>query len=80
MVYHQQNSERPGWKRFLAIDPLWFDDQGVIHARATRGTVPFRTCDNTMLLAEAHGAGTTDLKRIEVLGVPLEQARYPFEA
>jgi hypothetical protein len=38
MVYHQQNSEEIGWKRFLAIDPLWFDDQGVIHARTTRGT------------------------------------------
>lgn len=38
MVYHQQNSERPGWKRFLAIDPLWFDEQGVIHVKTTRGT------------------------------------------
>ena len=38
MVYHQQNSEAIGWKRFLAIDPLWFDDQGVIHAKTTRGT------------------------------------------
>lgn len=38
MVYHQQNSEKPGWKRFLAIDPLWFDDQGVIHVKTTRGT------------------------------------------
>ena len=38
MVYHQQNSEEVGWKRFLAIDPLWFDEQGVIHARTTRGT------------------------------------------
>jgi len=38
MVYHQQNSEAIGWKRFLAIDPLWFDDQGVIHVKTTRGT------------------------------------------
>jgi beta-xylosidase len=38
MVYHQQNSEEIGWKRFLAIDPLWFDEQGVIHAKTTRGT------------------------------------------
>jgi xylan 1,4-beta-xylosidase len=38
MVYHQQNSEQIGWKRFLAIDPLWFDDQGVIHVKTTRGT------------------------------------------
>lgn len=38
MVYHQQNSEETGWKRFLAIDPLWFDEQGILHARTTRGT------------------------------------------
>ena len=38
MVYHQQNSEKVGWSRFLAIDPLWFDDQGIIHAKTTRGT------------------------------------------
>ena len=38
MVYHQQNSEKTGWQRFLAIDPLWFDEQGVIHFKTTRGT------------------------------------------
>jgi len=37
-VYHQQQDEIPGWKRFLCIDPLWFDDQGVLHGKATRGT------------------------------------------
>src|SRR5579863_8275169 len=37
---------------------------------AERGTAPFQTCDNTLLLAERHGVGTTDLKRIEVVGVP----------
>lgn len=38
MVYHQQNSEQIGWNRFLAIDPLWFDDEGVLHAKTSRGT------------------------------------------
>jgi xylan 1,4-beta-xylosidase len=38
MAYHQQNSEKIGWSRFLAIDPLWFDGEGVIHARTTRGS------------------------------------------
>ncbi len=37
MVYHQQNSTKVGWDRFLAIDPLWFDEAGVIHAKTTRG-------------------------------------------
>src|SRR6266478_574858 len=47
--------------------------------QATRGTKPFVTCDNTLLLAEGHGIGTTDLKRIEVRGVPIAQALYRFE-
>ncbi len=38
MVYHQQNSQKIGWDRFLAIDPLWIDKDGVIHAKTTRGT------------------------------------------
>jgi len=48
--------------------------------RATRGTAPFRDCDNTLMLAEGHGIGTTDLKRIEVRGVPVAQALYKYEA
>jgi uncharacterized protein (DUF362 family) len=48
--------------------------------RATRGTAPFQTCDNTMLLAEGHGLGATDLKRIEVAGVPIEQALYRYDS
>jgi uncharacterized protein (DUF362 family) len=46
--------------------------------RATRGTAPFQTCDNTLLLAEGHGVGTTDLKRIEVRGVSIEQALFRY--
>ncbi len=48
--------------------------------RATRGTAPFQTSDNTLLLAEGHGLGTTDLKRIEVVGVPIEQALYRYDS
>jgi len=47
--------------------------------RAPRGVPPFRTCDNTLLLAEAHGVGSADLKRIEVRGLSLAEARFPFE-
>lgn len=46
--------------------------------RAERGAAPFSTCDNTMLLAEAVGLGSTDLSRIEVRGVPINDARFPF--
>jgi hypothetical protein len=47
--------------------------------RAARGTAPFKTCDNTLLLAEAHGVGTTDLKRIEVRGLSIAQATHKYE-
>jgi uncharacterized protein (DUF362 family) len=46
--------------------------------RATRGTKPFETCDNTLLLAEALGVGSADLSRIEVRGAPVAQVRYQF--
>jgi hypothetical protein len=48
--------------------------------QAVRGTKPFVTCDNTLLLAEGHGVGTTDLKRIEVRGIPIAEALYRFES
>ncbi len=48
--------------------------------RARRGTAPFQKCENTLLLAEAHGVGTTDLKRIEARGVPIEQAIYRYDS
>lgn len=47
--------------------------------RAQRGTAPFQTCDNTLLLAEGHGLGTTDLSRIDVRGVSIEKALYRFD-
>lgn len=38
LVYHQKKYDNIGWSRFLAIDPLWFDDKGVIHAKISRET------------------------------------------
>ena len=38
MLYHQKVSDRVGWDRFVALDPLWFDAEGVIHVQTTRGT------------------------------------------
>lgn len=46
--------------------------------RAARGTVPFRNCDNTLLLAEARGLGSADLARIEVRGAAIADVRFPF--
>ena len=47
--------------------------------RAPKGTAPFVDCDNTLLLAEALGIGSADLTRIHVRGLPLEEARFPFD-
>ncbi len=46
--------------------------------RSARGTKPFTMCDNTLLLAEKLGAGSADLNRIEVAGVPIAKAVYRF--
>jgi uncharacterized protein (DUF362 family) len=45
---------------------------------ADRGTAPFESCDSHLRLAEKHGAGTCDLKRIEVVGTPIREALFPF--
>ncbi len=38
MVYHQKRTASRGWRRFIAIDPLWFDEDGVLHGSPTRGS------------------------------------------
>jgi uncharacterized protein (DUF362 family) len=45
---------------------------------ADRGTPPFETCDSTLRLAEGVGIGTRDLKRIEVVGTPIQEALFSF--
>jgi uncharacterized protein (DUF362 family) len=56
----------------VAMAVMGYDPQ------AGRGAPPFRRCDNTLKLAESLGVGTTDLRRIEVRGLTIEQARFPF--
>jgi xylan 1,4-beta-xylosidase len=38
MIYHQKKTADISWPRFVAIDPLWFDEQGVIHAKTSHGS------------------------------------------
>ena len=45
-----------------------------------RGTPPFETSDNMLGLAEQLGVGTRDLKRIEVVGTPISNARFPISS
>lgn len=38
MIYHQKYDEGTNYRRFTALDPIWFDDAGKLHAKVTRGT------------------------------------------
>ncbi len=38
LVYHQKKNSGINYTRFLALDPMWFDEQGVIHTKLSRGT------------------------------------------
>ena len=48
--------------------------------RALRGQGAFKKCDNTLLLAEAMGSGSADLKRIEVRGESVANVLFPFSS
>ncbi len=37
MVYHQKFDDRINFRRFIALDPLWFDADGSIRVEVTRG-------------------------------------------
>jgi uncharacterized protein (DUF362 family) len=45
---------------------------------ADRGTAPFEACDSTLRLAEEHGVGTRDLKRIEVIGARVADVVFDY--
>ncbi|HEV2380591.1 MAG TPA: DUF362 domain-containing protein [Terriglobia bacterium] len=47
---------------------------------ADRGVAPFEGCDSTLKLAEEAGIGTRDLRKIEVIGVPISKAKVDFRA
>lgn len=47
---------------------------------AARGTPPFEQCDSTLALAESVGLGTRDLRRIEVAGAAIAEAKFDFAA
>jgi uncharacterized protein (DUF362 family) len=51
---------------------------GYPDARAARGMKPFQDCDNHLLLAEQAGLGIAELARIDLRGLPIEKARYPY--
>ncbi len=38
MIYHQKYDDGTNYRRFLALDPIWFDDDGRLQTRVTRDT------------------------------------------
>jgi len=62
----------------VSTDAVGTAVMGYQNPRAVRGTKPFGFCDNHLLLAEQAGVGTADLARIDVRGLSIEKARYPY--
>jgi uncharacterized protein (DUF362 family) len=65
-------------KNSIATDAVGVAVMGFANPRATRGTQPFTACDNHLLLAEQAGFGTADLTNINVHGLTIAQATYPY--
>lgn len=51
---------------------------GYDNPRAPKGVHPFDICDNHLLMAEEAGLGTADLTKIDVRGLSIAKARYPY--
>jgi len=64
----------------ISTDAVGVAVMGYSDPLATRGTAPFQTCDNHLLLAQQAGVGTADLTKIDVLGMTIAQAKYPYPA
>ena len=62
----------------VATDAVATAVMGYANPRAQRGTKPFEFCDNHLLLAEQAGIGTADLSQIDVRGLSVEKAKYPY--
>jgi len=62
----------------VATDAVSTAVMGYANPRATRGVKPFQDCDNHLLLAEQAGLGTADLAQIDLRGMTIEKARYPY--
>src|SRR6266568_1905706 len=62
----------------VSTDAVGTAVMGYENPRATRASRPFDFCDNHLLLAEQAGLGTADLAKIEVRGLAIDKARYPY--
>jgi uncharacterized protein (DUF362 family) len=62
----------------VATDAVGTAVMGYDNPRAVKPERPFDFCENHLLLAEQAGLGTADLKRIDLRGLSLKDARYPY--
>jgi uncharacterized protein (DUF362 family) len=62
----------------VSTDAVAVAVMGYANPLAPRGTAPFASCDNHILLAQQSGVGTGDLTQIQVLGLTIQQALYPY--
>jgi uncharacterized protein (DUF362 family) len=62
----------------VSTDAVGTAVMGYDDPRATRSKKPFDFCDNHILLAEQAGLGTAMLNEIDVRGLSIAQARYPY--
>jgi uncharacterized protein (DUF362 family) len=62
----------------VSTDAVGTAVMGYSDPRVNRTAKPFDFCDNHILLAEQAGVGVADLTRIEVRGLTIQQARYPY--
>jgi uncharacterized protein (DUF362 family) len=68
----------------VGLNPVATDAVGTVvmgyeNPRATKGTPPFKDCDNHLLLAEKAGLGPADLKQIEIVGQPLDKSICAYD-
>ncbi len=62
----------------VSTDAVGTAVMGYANPRAVRGVKPFHFCDNHLLMAEQAGLGIAELSRIDVRGLPIEKAQYPY--
>lgn len=62
----------------VSTDAVGMAVMGYDNPRAERGEWPFEECDNHILLAEKAGLGIADLNQIDVRGMSIEEAWFPY--
>jgi len=62
----------------VSTDAVGTAVMGYDNPRVARGIKPFDFCDNHILLAEQAGLGIADLAEVDVRGMTIAKARYPY--